>query len=81
VVISDNERLLDPATNLIPALFVWWNGYQTNYTRVGVADPILPDETTYAFGTNAVARHGKIHQCALEVFQRKAGPAEVDKIK
>jgi hypothetical protein len=71
VVVSDKERLIDPATNSIPGLFVWWDSYQTNYLRVGVADPIMPDETTYAFGTNAVARHGKIHRCALEVFQRK----------
>jgi hypothetical protein len=73
VVVSDKERLLDPAKNSIPPLFDWWNSYQTNYTRVGLADPIQLDETTYAFGTNAVAHHGKIHQCALEVYRRNPG--------
>jgi hypothetical protein len=85
VVVSDEERLMYPATNSILGLFAWWDNYQTNYIRVGVADPILPDETTYAFGTNAVARHGKIHHCALEVFQRKpdrlSSMATVDKVK
>ena len=75
VVVSDKERLFDPATNSIPALFEWWDSYRTNYIRVGVADLILPDETTYAFGTNAVARHGKIHRCALEVFQMQSALA------
>lgn len=81
VVLSDKERLWDPATNSLLGLYGWWDSYQTNYIRVGVADPILPDETTYAFGTNAVGQHGKIHHCALEVFQRKLGLAEVGKIK
>lgn len=81
VVISDKERLLDPATNSIPNLFQWWDHYQTNYIRVGVADPILPDQTIYSFGTNAIARHGRIHRCALEVFQRKPDPLAADKIK
>lgn len=78
VVVSDTARWQIPATNSTPSIFDWWKNYQTNYTRVGVADIIFRNETTietiYAFGTNAVARHGKIHRCALEVFQRKPGP-------
>ncbi len=70
-------RRADPAPNL----FDWWDKYQTNYTRVGLADIISQTETTYAFGTNEVARHGKIHRCALEIFQRKPRPAKVDQIK
>jgi Dolichyl-phosphate-mannose-protein mannosyltransferase len=70
IVVSDlvmvAARRADPAPNL----FGWWNEYQTNYTRVGLADIISQTETAYAFGTNAVASHGKIHQCALEIFQR-----------
>jgi hypothetical protein len=54
-------------------LFDWWNDYQTNYTCVGVADIVSPTETTYALGTNAVAHHGKVHRCALEIYQRNPG--------
>ena len=81
VVVSDKERMLDPATNSIPGLFEWWDSYQTNYIRVGLADPIWMDKTTYSFGTNAVARHGRIHRCALEIYQRKSGPVEVDRVR
>jgi hypothetical protein len=74
VVVSDKERLMDPAANSIPGLFEWWDRYQTNYVRVGVADLIFEHETTYAFGTNAIAGLGKSHRCALEVFQRTPNP-------
>ena len=74
VVVADKERLMDPAKNSIPGLFEWWNRYHTNYVRVGVADLLVDHDTTYAFGTNAVAGLGKIHRCALEVFQRTPGP-------
>jgi hypothetical protein len=72
VVISGLSFNLGTATNSIPTLSNWWKQYQTNYLRVGVADPISPTNTIYAFGTNEVARHGKIHNCALEIFQRKS---------
>ncbi len=77
IVLSDTARWQPRATNSPPGLFDWWESYQTNYMRVGVADIVFHDETKtetiYAFGTNAVARHGKIHRCALEVFQRQPG--------
>jgi hypothetical protein len=80
IVLSDREKMLmAPGPHLSPTLFDWWDTYQTNYTRVGLADIVLLDantiETTYAFGTNAVARHGKIHRCALEIFQRQPAPS------
>lgn len=71
VVLSDTERWLTPPTNSASSLFNWWKDYQTNYTRVGIADIISTTQTDYAFGTNEVARYGKIHRCALEIFQRK----------
>jgi hypothetical protein len=52
-------------------ILTWWKSYRANYTRVGLADIISPTETAYAFGTNEVARYGKIGRSALEVFQRK----------
>jgi hypothetical protein len=74
IVVSDSEKPQAGSNpHPSPTLFDWWDNYQTNYTRVGLADIVLLDETTikttYAFGTNAVARHGKIHRRALEVFQ------------
>lgn len=72
IVLSVSEMLM--GRRAAPQLFDWWDDYQTNYTRVGVADILSPVETTYAFGTNAVGRHGKIHRCALEVFQRQPVP-------
>jgi hypothetical protein len=78
VVLCDTARWQTPATNSTPSLFDWWGNYQTNYIRVGLADLIFLNETTtettYAFGTNAVAHYGKIHRCALEIFQRKPIP-------
>jgi hypothetical protein len=73
VVVSDSEQWRSPHPESAPTPFDWWDAYQTNYTRVGLADIISPAETTYAFGTNAVAHHGKIHHCALEIFQRLPG--------
>jgi len=72
IVLSVSEMLT--GRRAAPQLFDWWDDYQTNYTRVGVADIISPVEPTYAFGTNAVARHGKIHRCALEVFELQPVP-------
>jgi hypothetical protein len=77
IVLSVGEMLA--ARRAAPQLSDWWDAYQTNYTCVGVADIISPVETTYAFGADAVARHGKIHRCALEVYQRN--PAAAAKIK
>jgi hypothetical protein len=74
VVVSDSEKFTGRHQGSAPNLFDWWDAYQTNYVRVGVADIISPTETACAFGTNEVARYGKIHRCALEVFQRKPGP-------
>jgi hypothetical protein len=71
IVVSGMAGWPTLVTNSTPSLFDWWDDYRKNYVRVGVADPISPTNTIYAFGTNAVARHGKIHRCALEVFQRK----------
>ena len=79
IVVSDLERFTGRHAGSLPNLFDWWENYQTNYIRVGVADIVSPTETTYAFGTNEVAHVGKIHHCALEIFQRKpddAGPAK-----
>ena len=70
IVVSDIVMMAGRRADPAPNLFDWWDGYQTNYTRVGLADIISQTETAYAFGTNAVASHGKIHQCALEIFQR-----------
>jgi 4-amino-4-deoxy-L-arabinose transferase-like glycosyltransferase len=56
-----------------PDIFNWWENYQTNYTRVGLADIISPTETEYAFGKDAINRHGKAGRNALEIFQRKTG--------
>jgi hypothetical protein len=75
VVFSGLAFNLGNATNSTSTLFNWWKNYQTNYVRVGVADIISKTQTTYAFGTNEVARQGKIHRCALEVFQRLRTPA------
>lgn len=75
VVVCDTERFLSSSANSNPSLFDWWDTYQTNYTRVGLADIISPTETTYAFGTNAVAHHGKIHRCALEIFRLQSAPS------
>ncbi|HXE42975.1 MAG TPA: hypothetical protein VN516_08115, partial [Candidatus Baltobacteraceae bacterium] len=82
VVLSDLARPSPPIEDLTPSLFDWWKNYQTNYTLVGVADIISPTETTYSFGTNEVAVHGKIHNCALEIYQRKpVSSAEAEKAK
>jgi hypothetical protein len=70
IVVSDIVMMVARRDDPAPNLFDWWDEYQTNYTRVGLADIISQTETIYAFGTNAVARHGKIHRCALEIFQR-----------
>lgn len=77
IVLSDIEQWRSPRPDSAPTPFDWWDGYQTNYTRVGLADIISPSETRYAFGTNAVAHHGKIHRCALEIFQRKPAPSNL----
>jgi hypothetical protein len=74
IVLSDSEMLAGQSPHPSRNLFDWWDDYQTNYIRIGVADIISPVETTCAFGTNAVARHGKIHRCALEVFQLRSAP-------
>jgi len=74
VVLSDSERWQTPATNPAASLYVWWNNYQTNYVRVGVADLIADHETTYAFSTKAIACLGKIHRCDLEIFKRTPSP-------
>jgi hypothetical protein len=58
-----------PASTM--TLFQWWDSYQTNYTRVGVADILSLGEIAYAFGATEAARYGPAHHCALEVFQRK----------
>jgi hypothetical protein len=70
IVVSDIVMVAARRSDPPPNLFDWWDEYQTNYTRIGLADIISQSETTYAFGTNAVASHGKIHRCALEIFQR-----------
>ena len=81
IVVSDMVMVAARRDDPIPSLSNWWDAYQTNYTRVGLADIISQTETAYAFGTNAVAIHGKIHNCALEIFQRKPDPAEAGQIK
>ena len=54
-----------------PEIFEWWNSYQTNYTRVGVADVISTTEIKFAWGAEEAARYGNIHGLGLEIFQRK----------
>jgi hypothetical protein len=71
IVLSDYDRTMNRHPASAPNLFDWWNNYQTNYVRVGVADILSPTETKYAFGADQAARYGKAHRCALEIFRRK----------
>ncbi len=72
VVFADNPLLSwarRPDSDL--KIFEWWNSYQTNYTRVGLADVLSATETKFAWGAEEAARHGKIRGLGLELFQRK----------
>jgi hypothetical protein len=72
IVLCNSDERLNRRPDSTPNLFDWWDHYQTNYTRVGLADIISPTETKYAFGADA-ARYGQVHRCALEIFERKTG--------
>ena len=52
-------------------IFDWWNSYQTNYTRVGLADVISTTETKFTWGAEEAARYGKIRGIGLEIYQHK----------
>jgi hypothetical protein len=72
IVFADNPLSWGRQPDSDPAIFNWWNSYQTNYTLVGMADIISPTQTVYALGVEWVARYSKvIHRSGLEVYQRK----------
>jgi hypothetical protein len=54
-----------------PAIFNWWDHYQTNYTLVGLTDILSPTNTIVVLGTNFIAAYPEPHGSALEIFQRK----------
>jgi hypothetical protein len=54
-----------------PRIFDWWNFYQTNYTRIGLADVAAGGKTEFRFDAEDAARYGKIRGIGLELFQRK----------
>ena len=75
VVFADNPLFSwgrRPDSN--PRIFEWWNSYQTNYTRVGLADVISTTETKFAWGVDEAARYGKIRGIGLEIFQTQMIP-------
>ena len=73
VVVSDYDQTMNRHPASVPNLFGWWDDYQTNYTRVGVADVISPTETKYVFGAEAAASYSEAHHHALEIFRRETG--------
>jgi hypothetical protein len=52
-------------------IFRWWEGYQTNYTRVGVVDILWPGKIRFAWN-QAAAHYGPLKGSGFEVYQRPA---------
>ena len=72
VVFADNPLLSwSRRPDSDPKIFEWWHSYQTNYTRIGLADVISTTETKFAWGAEEAARYGKVRGLGLELFQRK----------
>lgn len=71
IVFADNIMSWNRHAESNPALFNWWDNYQTNYTLVGLTDIVSPTNTIIILGTNFVARYPEAHGSDLEIFQRK----------
>ena len=71
IVFADNLMSWNRHPESDPAIFKWWDDYQTNYTLVGLTDIVSPTNTIIVLGTNFVARYPEAHGSALEIFQRK----------
>ncbi len=71
VVFADNIMSWNRHPESDPALFNWWERYQTNYTLTGMTDIISPTNTIIVLGTNFTARYPVAHGSALEIYRRK----------
>lgn len=71
VVFADNIMSWNRRPESDPAIFNWWDAYQTNYTLVGMTDILSATNTVVVLGTNYIAHYPEAHGSALEIYRRK----------